>query len=117
MTGRSAWKRMATATACRMLVLALACAACAGCSRRYWRKQADDLSYDIMVEKQTDPRWAAPRIALEADPRSRFYDPYDPDFAPLPPDDPAAHQYMHWMYDGRIKGWKHWHEFGDAPTV
>lgn len=88
-----------------------------GCSRQYWRNQADDLTYDIIRNKQTDPRWYSPRVDLQADPRSRFFDPYDPDFAPLPPDDPSAHTYMHWMYDGRIRGWKHWHEFGDTAAI
>lgn len=40
------------------------------------------------------------------DPRSRYFDPYDPDSSPIPADDPAAHRYMHWV-DGK-KGWKHW---------
>ncbi|HLJ12709.1 MAG TPA: TolC family protein, partial [Planctomycetaceae bacterium] len=33
----------------------------------------------------------------------------------LPPDDPAAHEFMHWAYGRR--GYKHWHEFGDQFSV
>lgn len=87
----------------------------AGCSRKYWREQADDLSYDIIQKKEVDPRWTVPRIDVMADPRSRFFDPFDPDFTPLPPDDPAAHQYMHWVYG--MRGYKKWHEFSDLPAV
>ncbi|MBI3864179.1 MAG: TolC family protein [Planctomycetia bacterium] len=96
-------------------LLAALCLAATGCPRQYWRKQADELSYNLVRDKQNDPRWATDRIRVETDPRSRFFDCYDPDFAPLPPDDLAAHEFMHWAYGKR--GWKHWHEFGDAQTV
>lgn len=86
-----------------------------GCARKYWREQADDITYDIIESKQKDPRWTLPRIDLQADPRSRFFDPNDPDCPPLPPDDPYAHEYMHWAYG--MRGYKHWHEFGDTQTV
>ncbi|MGQ0636738.1 MAG: TolC family protein [Planctomycetaceae bacterium] len=94
---------------------AIVCLIASGCSRKYWRDQADDLSYDILEHKQVDPRWELPRVNVMPDPRSRFYDPYDPDFAPLPPDDPASHSYMHWVYG--MQGYKRWHEFGDVPAV
>jgi hypothetical protein len=55
------------------------------------------------------------RVRVETDPRSRFFEGFDPDFEPLPPDDLAAHEYMHWAYGRR--GWKHWHEFGDQASV
>lgn len=112
----------------------------AGCSRSFWRQNADDNTYAILQDKASDPRWSPPRLDLQPDPRSRFFDPYDPDCEPLPPDDPTAHAYMHWM--GRntgmakvdqpwtggvlppclypqkpIRGWKSWHQFGDALTV
>jgi hypothetical protein len=63
----------------------------------------------------TDPRWAAPRFDVTPDPRSRFFDPYNPDKPPLPPDDPAAHCFMHWV-DG-WQGYKGWHQFGDLLSV
>src|SRR5262245_7684569 len=78
-------------------VLAI-CAATGGCTRKYWREQADDLAYDIIRKKENDPRWSVPRVDVMPDPRSRFFDPFDPDFTPLPPDDPASHEYMHWVY-------------------
>lgn len=40
--------------------------------------------------KTRDPRWDLPRVTVDADSRSRFYDPYDLTKPPLPPDDPAA---------------------------
>lgn len=87
-----------------------------GCSRARWRQQADEKAYGILAEKSTDPRWTPPRYDVAPDPRSRFADVYDPDCPPLPPDDAAAHSYMHEAY-GR-KGYKKWHEkFGDMVAV
>jgi hypothetical protein len=86
-----------------------------GCSRHFWRKQADLDVYDAVAEKLVDPRWDVPRVDVAADPRSRFYDPYDLDRPPLPPDDPTAHAYMHWV-DG-WEGYKGWHQFGDTLSV
>ncbi|MEX0701927.1 MAG: TolC family protein [Planctomycetales bacterium] len=87
----------------------------AGCSRSFWRDQANRDSYDIINQKMNDPRWASPRIDVNADPRSRLYDPYDPDRGPLPPDDPAAHRYMHCL--NGIRGYKGWHKLGDALSI
>lgn len=86
-----------------------------GCTRTFWRRQADKDSYQAITQHIGDPRWAVPRFDVTPDPRSRFFDPYDPDHAPLPPDDPAAHGYMHWV-DG-WQGYKGWHKFGDLMTV
>ncbi|MGV2338750.1 MAG UNVERIFIED_CONTAM: hypothetical protein LVR18_33615 [Planctomycetaceae bacterium] len=61
-----------------------------GCSRQFWRKQADRDSYSAISEKLNDKHWVVPRFDLDPDPRSRFYDPHDPDKIPLPPDDPTA---------------------------
>lgn len=86
-----------------------------GCSRSFWRSQADFDALNLLENKQFDPRWEIPRTTLEADPRSRFYDPYDLDCEPLPPDDPAANQYMSWVYG--MRGYKSWHKFGESMTV
>lgn len=87
----------------------------AGCSRSFWREQADTDTYQAITEHLTDRRWQVPRIDVTPDPRSRFFDPYDPDCAPLPPDDPAAHTYMHWV--NGWQGYKCWHQFGDLMSV
>lgn len=86
-----------------------------GCSRRFWRAQAEKDTYDAISQKLNDPHWQLPRIALTPDHRSRFFDPYDPDCEPLPPDDPAAHRIMHCV-SGR-KGYEKWHCFGDTLSV
>jgi len=94
------------------------CSACAvisaqlGCSRSFWRDQADRDSYELISEKLFDETWQVPRMDVAADPRSRFYDPFDIDWEPLPPDDPAAYQFM--LEAGGWKGYKSWHKFGQA---
>jgi hypothetical protein len=81
-----------------------------GCSRQFWRTQADRDSYAAIGEKVNDAHWEIPRYEVNPDSRSRFYDPYDPDKPPLPPDDPTAHEFMH-SVNGR-KGYKNWHKLG-----
>lgn len=108
---------------CGIPVLLVACAAFAGvipsligCSRSFYRQQADDDARRLVLEKSQDPRWCLADFSIEMDPHSRYYDPYDPDFPPMPPDDPASHELMH-RVDGK-KGYKYWHEkYGDLPGL
>jgi outer membrane protein TolC len=86
-----------------------------GCSRQFWRKQADRDAYTAIGEKINDPHWSLPRVDLTPDPRSRFYDPWDPDKRPLPPDDPTAHELMH-SVNGR-RGYKNWHKLGVSFAI
>ncbi|MCH9792642.1 MAG: hypothetical protein K0U82_17685, partial [Planctomycetes bacterium] len=58
----------------------------AGCSPTFWFDQANKDTYEILAENANDPAWQVPRFDVEPDPRSRFYDPYDPNHEPLPPD-------------------------------
>ncbi len=82
-----------------------------GCSRAKYRLQADREAYDVIAERNTDPRWCAPDFGIDMDRRSRFYDPCHPDRSPMPADDPASHQYMQ-LVDGK-KGWSHWDDNGE----
>ncbi len=81
-----------------------------GCSRSRYRTQADQQAYRVIEERNDDPRWSVPRYEIEVDPRSRYYDPFDPDRPPMPPDDPASHVYME-VVNG-IPGWRHWNDNG-----
>lgn len=107
---------MREALPARMLVAILAiCLTASGCSRAKYRQQADRDAYRAIAERNCDPRWSASDFSIEIDPRSRYYDEYDPDRSPMPLDDPAAHQYMH-RVDGK-KGWEHWHDNGQRPQL
>ena len=86
-----------------------------GCSRSFWRQQADKDTYHAMHQIELDPRWVNPRKNLMPDPRSRFFDPHDPDKTPLTPDDPAAAELM--KNPGGIPGYKSWHELGRSFAI
>ena len=88
---------------------------CAGCTRSYYRQSADRETYPLIAKNAQDPRWALPRISIDTAPISRLNDPFNPDHPPMPPDDPAADQYMkcvEWMH-----GYRRWHKDGDAPWI
>ncbi len=86
-----------------------------GCTRAYHRRDADRETYHALRERTNDPRWDLPRITIDVPPQSRLFDPFNPDRPPIPPDDPAAHRYMHCV-DG-MKGYRKWHKDGDAPWI
>lgn len=96
-------------------IAAILCGLPLGCSRAFWRDQANRDSYRVVESRMTDPRWVLPRISVTPDPRSRFFDPYDPDNPPLPPDDPAAHFYMHRV--NGFNGYKNWCKLGIASSI
>lgn len=93
------------------LSLCMLMLASSGCTRAWWRKQADDEVQVTVAEK--NGYFDNGEVTPPAD--SRLFDPFDPDCEPLPPDDPTSHQLMHCV-DGH-RGWKHWHDKGDAPIV
>ncbi|WP_237226541.1 TolC family protein [Rubinisphaera sp. JC750] len=109
--GRTSEKYRSQFLRCGLALIVLT----SGCSRSFWRKQADKDTYQALHAQETDPRWVNPRVNVTPDPRSRFFDPYHPDREPLPPDDPAAEQIMD--CPGGIPGYKSWHEMGRAFTV
>lgn len=95
--------------------IALLLLACCGCTRTMYRNWADRETYGEVQERNNDPRWKVEKLSVYGDPRARFYDPFNPDHPPMPPDDPAADQFMI-RADG-IPGYKHWHKDGDAPWI
>lgn len=81
-----------------------------GCSQSQYRLDADQEAYSTIEERNQDPRWAQADVSIDLDPRSRYFDPYNPDCSPMPVDDPAAHRYMSQV--NGLKGWKHWNDYG-----
>ena len=77
-----------------------------GCSRRHYRLQSDQQTYEVLREKNAEGQWLPTDLDITPDPRSRFFDPYDQDNPPLPPDDPTAAAYMKSVYG--MRGPKHW---------
>ncbi|HZN60076.1 MAG TPA: hypothetical protein VFD71_18535, partial [Planctomycetota bacterium] len=85
------------------------------CSRSYYRDAADAEVKQIIAEKSGDPRWGFKDFKISLDPRSRYYDPTDPDFPPMPPDDPASHALMQEV-DG-MRGYAHWEDHGTVEKL
>ena len=96
-----------------MSLLAMLLTAPAGCSRTHYRNRADQQVYGIEAERALDPRWKLPDRPVEADPRSRLADPYNPDREPIPPDDPGARLFQ--VSNGRSHEFHGWDKRGKAP--
>ena len=106
--------RRYTFAVCLTLALLLAIGSL-GCSRSYYRRQADADARRLIEEKSDNPYWATPDFTIKYDPRSRMEDPFSADHPPLPPDDPAAHQFMEDV-DGK-PNYPHWHANGDTQVI
>ncbi len=63
-----------------------------GCSRKFFRKNADKDVQAIISQKNQFPDWAVKNWFVYPHPDARFADPYNPDRPPYPPDDYAARQ-------------------------
>lgn len=105
-------RNIAIGTAC---LFAFALLSAVGCSRAAYRRRADRDANNLVAQKANNPHWAIPFYRPMTTPDSRMFDPYNPDKEPLPPDDPAAHVFMH-RVDGK-NGWRKWHRNGDTPYV
>ena len=51
-----------------------------GCSRTFYRKQADHEALYILNEKGNDPRWNMEDFSIEIDKQSRMFSVDDPDY-------------------------------------
>ena len=84
-----------------------------GCSRTFYRKQADHEALYILKEKGNDPRWNMQDFTIEINKQSRMFSVDDPDHPAMPPDDEAASVFMKsvdgmegydgWEKDGRLE--------------
>ena len=99
----------------RLMVFGLLAATLGGCSRNYYRRQADADAYSLVQQASCDPRWPNAGFTIETHPESRMYDSENPDCPPMPPDDPTSHQLMHCV-DCKT-GYPCWHANGDTPYV
>lgn len=81
-----------------------------GCSRSQYRLRADREVECLVESGSCDPRWPMDNFTINANPKSRFYDPNNPDCPPMPVDDPTSHQLMRCV-DCK-KGYKHWDDHG-----
>lgn len=86
-----------------------------GCGRAFYRQQADEQVKWLVGEKAGDAGYDQVDFTIQVDPRSRMFDPFCPDYSPMPPDDPVAHRLMHCV-DCKA-GYPCWHANGDTQLV
>lgn len=77
-----------------------------GCSRAFYRQQADNEAYCLIQQKANNPHWALDGYTITVDPRSRMFDPFAPDCPPMPEDDPASNEFMNCVDNKR--GYPDW---------
>ena len=98
-----------------LVLTAYALTGSTACSRTAYREDANREAYEVIAERNSDPRWAVNDYRVDVDPRSRFFDPHDPDRPPMPPDDPDSQRYME-MVAG-YKSWSRWQDNGVLDDI
>ncbi|MBI2823078.1 MAG: TolC family protein [Planctomycetia bacterium] len=78
-----------------LALVALAPLVAAGCTRNFWRTQADAEASNAIRQLASLTNAPLEYYNVYTDPRSRLFDPTSPDKPPMPPDDPAAQRLMH----------------------
>lgn len=75
----------------------------AGCSRQYYREQADEQTFSIIGEKTAEGTWTPPSgFSIEPGPESRLFDPSPVETPELPDPMPRLHQYeIPWEFGRR----------------
>jgi hypothetical protein len=88
-----------------------------GCSRSLYRQKADREVYAAINSKveALDLTDTPLNPSIDPDPQSRFFDPFNPDHPPMPPDDPLSHDLMK-RVDGK-KGAANWQHEGQPDAV
>jgi hypothetical protein len=89
----------------------LFCLGIAGCSRNWFRRQADTEAYQAIQEKGGYLDLGSVYPPAE----SRLHDPYSIDCPPIPKDDPRSAQLMQCV-DG-MRGYPHWYRNGRIGSV
>ena len=74
-----------------LLVLGLLCS---GCARGDYRTRADRDAEELVTRATTQTQDPIAQFSIYPKPDSRMFDPFSPDFPPMPPDDPSAHRLM-----------------------
>ncbi len=111
-------KRNLLRTAKRSLLLALTGLMAFGgvaCTRAKYRYKTNREAYYLIDEKIADSGEPTAPYRIEIDPRSRMFDPFNPDRPPMPEDDPVANRYMKVV--DRKKGYPLWEANGRTNTA
>lgn len=112
---RCAWKN---SLARRLVVLGACTFICAsGCSRAWYREQADEDAFEILSEKTSAPAWSPPAgFSIEPSSDSRLFDPSPLTEPVLPDPTPRLYEYDIPPGIGRRPA-QHWQPVSDVPKV
>ncbi len=78
----------------RVVLLLSLCGVLCDCRRKDYREHADKQSYAALLHKTAGTPWEVPaEFSIDPDPRSRLFDPSDPDFPSLPRPDRLLDSY------------------------
>ncbi|MCX7425129.1 MAG: hypothetical protein NTW96_05810, partial [Planctomycetia bacterium] len=97
------------------LLIVVGLAAATGCSRAFYRTQADRDVYGLEDCASGKVDTDEEGYSIQPSPKSRMFDPNCPDLPPMPPDDPVSHELMRCV-DGK-RGWPFWKCYGNTPYV
>ena len=106
---------LSRAVSCALAAVVVVSLSGIGCHRGHYREQADVAAYAAVEGATSNPQFQLQGYGIGIDPRSRLYDPTNPDCPPMPPDDPDSHRLMECV-DGH-RGWKHWERNGNLADV
>jgi len=98
-----------------ILMAVVATIVLSGCSRAFFREQADEDAAAIIAEKAEDLDLNIEGFQITPHDESRMFDAHDPDFPPMPPDDPNSHRLMHRIYN--MEGYSGWGGNGHVDKV
>lgn len=87
----------------------------AGCTPSKYRQKADEDANRLTDQKSAMAGIEPAAFRIDIDPRSRMFDPADPDVEPMPPDDPTSNLLMQ-RVDSK-KGSKLWRKLPKTPFV
>ncbi|MDZ7619878.1 MAG: hypothetical protein U1E05_23000, partial [Patescibacteria group bacterium] len=108
-------ERGLTARAIAALAIVGGLVALSGCSRAFYREQADYEAYSLIGCGAQGPGWELVDYSIDTSPHSRMFDPNCPNWPPMPPDDPTSNRLMHCV-DGK-RGARAWERYGHTPFV
>ncbi len=88
----------------------------AGCTRQAYRCKTNNEVY-YLIDQKIGESCETPEkpYRIEVDPRSRFFDPFNPDRPPMPEDDPQSHQFM--LMVDKKRGYPLWEANGRTNTA
>ncbi len=115
-SARAHRRRLLRTWVCLGLGLVSLASSSTGCTRQAYRAKTNNEAYYLIDQKVAESCEPSARpYRIEVDPRSRFFDPFNPDRPPMPEDDPQSNQFMR-MVDNK-RGYPLWEANGRTNTA